>query len=170
MFPLDDIDVRLIHELQRDGKASLTHLGELVGMSAPSVMERVRKLEQAGVIRGYAALVDARAVGLDVTAFVGVSVAHPRHIETFERQIMPMAEVLECHHITGFHTLLLKVKVANTAALEKLITAIRALDGVERTETMVVLSTRAERVAVALPSPAAAPEPRVRRLRRVENG
>ncbi|MCA9601110.1 MAG: Lrp/AsnC family transcriptional regulator [Polyangiales bacterium] len=164
---MDPIDQRLVHALQRDCKTPLAKLGELVCLSAPAVMERVRKLEQTGVIRGYTALVDARSVGLDVTAFVGVSVASPAHIESFEHAISPLPEVLECHHVTGAHTLLLKVKARNTAGLEKLIKTLRAIDGTTRTETMVVLSTAKEDVALPLDaSPLPAPK---RALRRVQS-
>ena len=117
-------------------------------MSAPSVMERIRKLEQAGVITGYSAIVDARRVGLDVTAFIGVAIDYPGRIGAFEQWVAEEPRVLECHHVTGSATLLLKVKCANTEGLEELIGAMRANLGVERTETMVVLSTSAERIAL----------------------
>ena len=117
-------------------------------MSAPSVMERIRKLEQAGVITGYSAIVDARRVGLDVTAFIGVSLDYPSRIGAFERWVALEPRVLECHHVTGGPTLLLKVRCPNTEGLEDLISAMRSDLGVDRTETMVVLSTSAERVAL----------------------
>ena len=147
MLP-DSIDLQLIRALQADAKASLVKLGREVGMSAPSVMERIRKLEQAGVITGYSAIVDARRVGLDVTAFIGVSVDFPGRIGAFEQWVAEEPRVLECHHVTGGATLLLKVKCANTEGLEELIGTMRSNLGVERTETMVVLSTSAERVAL----------------------
>lgn len=142
---LDETDMRIVAALQADAKMSLARIGESVDLSAPSVMERVRKLEQAGVIRGYHALVDAKKIGLDITAFVGVSINFPKGIDRFEKAVRPMPEVLECHHVTGGPTLILKVKVRNTAALEALISNIRIIEGVERTETMVVLSTSTER-------------------------
>ncbi len=164
---MDAIDLILIRELQRDCKTPLAKLGEAVGLSAPSVMERVRKLEQNGVILGYSALVDARQVGLDVTAFVGVSLASPQHIEIFEAAVMPLSEVLECHHVTGAHTLMLKVKARNTAGLEKLIKILRAIEGATRTETLVVLSTGKERVDLPLDVPESELTKLPRRLRRV---
>ena len=147
MIP-DSVDLQLIRALQSDAKASLVKLGREVGMSAPSVMERIRKLEQAGVITGYSAIVDARRVGLDVTAFIGVSIDYPGRIDAFEQWVAQEPRVLECHHVTGGATLLLKVQCANTEGLEEIISAMRASLGVERTETMVVLSTSAERVAL----------------------
>ena len=147
---IDDVDLELLGSLQQDCKRSLSDLGEQVGLSAPSVLERVRKLERAGIISGYHALVDGRRVGLDVTAFVGVGLNFPRDIEAVEQGIADLPGVLECHHITGVHTLLIKARARNTAGLEKLISRVRSLEGVERTETMVVLSTQKERVALPL--------------------
>jgi Lrp/AsnC family leucine-responsive transcriptional regulator len=150
----DDIDRRILRLLQDDCKTSLAKIGVAVGLSAPSVIERIRKLEHAGVIVGYHALLDARRLGLDVTAFIGVSIGHPRMIPAFERHVEGLHDVLECHHVTGEHSVLLKVKTSNTASLEALISQIRSIDGVERTETIVVLSTHTERVQVALEEPA----------------
>lgn len=146
---IDETDRRILAELQEDCKVALAQLGKRVGLSAPSVMERMRKLEQAGVIKGYHAVLDARQVGLDVTAFIGV-VVKPRGIDQFEQELEGFAQVLECHHVTGAYTMLLKVKAARTQELEQLISGLRLVDAVERTETLVVLSTRSERTQVPL--------------------
>jgi Lrp/AsnC family leucine-responsive transcriptional regulator len=147
---LDDIDLRILGLLQDDCRTSLVRLGEHVGLSAPAVLERIKKLEAARVITGYRALLDGRRLGLDITAFIGVIISHPTLITDFERRLVALPDVLECHHVTGEYTLLLKVKTANTSSLERLISQIRSLDGVARTETMVVLSTHTERVQIAL--------------------
>jgi Lrp/AsnC family transcriptional regulator, leucine-responsive regulatory protein len=147
---LDGIDLRILEMLQDDCRTSLARLGEGVGLSAPSVLERIKKLEAAGVITGYHAALDARRLGLDVTAFIGVITSSPDLIDNSEDEIVTLDDVLECHHVTGEYTLLLKVKTANTSSLERLITQIRQLDGVSRTETIVVLSTLAERMQLGL--------------------
>ena len=149
-FEPDAIDLQIISILQDHGRMPLVKLGEQVGLSAPSVIERVKKLEDGGVITGYHASVDARQLGKDVTAFIGVSIGHPRTIGLFEEAVERLEEVLECHHITGEHTVLLKVKTSSTATLEELIKTIRAIDGVARTETMVVLSTHTERTQISV--------------------
>lgn len=168
MLELDDIDRALIEALQADCKTSLGKLGERVGLSAPAVMERIRKLEAGGVITGYHALVDGKRLGLDITAFVGVSINYPKDIDRFLASVATRPEVLECHHITGAHTLLLKVKTQNTASLEKVISAVRQVEGVTRTETMVVLSTDVETHKVPLPAKAEeeTPVPTKARVRR----
>jgi Lrp/AsnC family leucine-responsive transcriptional regulator len=150
---LDPTDLAILDLLQRNCKQPLAAIGEKVGLSAPAVVERIHKLEEAGVITDYVALLDARLLGQDITAFIGVSTSHPRAIAAIERQIAAIEPVLECHHVTGVHTLLLKVKATNTAALERLIDRIRSIDDVTRTETMVVLSTHVERVRVPLGEP-----------------
>jgi len=151
--PLDRVDRELLGLLMDDCKQSLAALGEKVHLSPPSVLERVRKLEEAGVLRGYHAEVSPKAVGLDIGSFIGVGIDHPRSIPEFERAIADMPEVLECHHVTGRHTLMLKVRTADTDSLHKLISRLRELTGVARTETMVVLATQIERSRLALPEP-----------------
>jgi len=146
----DAIDLQIISVLQEHGRIPLTKLADQVGLSAPSVIERVKKLEDGGIITGYHASVDARKLGKDVTAFIGVSIGHPRTIGLFERTVALLDDVLECHHITGEHTVLLKVKTNNTGSLEDLIRTIRLIDGVARTETMVVLSTHTERTQISV--------------------
>ena len=92
---LDDADRSLLDGLQDDCKQSLASLGERVGLAAPTVLERIRRLEAAGLIRGYHAVLDARAAGLDIGAFIGVGIDHPRSIASYERAIRAMPEVLE---------------------------------------------------------------------------
>lgn len=160
---LDDTDLRIVAEIQSDCKQPLAKIGEAVGLSAPAVMERLRKLEQAGVIRGYHALVDGAKLGLDITAFVGVAINFPKNVVSLEQEVRAMPEVMECHHVTGGQTLLMKVRVRNTAALEELISRIRGIEAVERTETMVVLSTICEHPRVHFEIPDAPPPKRRRR-------
>jgi len=149
---LDATDLAILDLLQQNCKQALAEIGKQVGLTASSVVERIKKLEDAGVVRGYVALVDARSLGKDVTAFIGVSISHPRAFEPFEKEVEHAADVLECHHVTGQHTLMLKVKTESTETLEQLIDQIRRIEGVTRTETMVVLSTHAERTRISVDS------------------
>jgi len=141
---LDAIDLKILYILQNDGRRRLADIADEVDLSAPAVMERVKKLEAGGVIRGYQALLDGKKVGKDITAFIGVSVGNQRDIDKFALQMMRYADVLECHHVTGDESFILKVKAANTAALEKLLGIIRSVEGVTRTVTKIVLSTAKE--------------------------
>src|SRR6202035_3923874 len=83
-------------------------------------------------------------------AFIGVSISHPKTIALFEETVAMLTDVLESHHVTGQHTLMLKVKTDNTSSLERLISTIRSIEGVSRTETMVVLSTHTERATISV--------------------
>ena len=138
---LDDVDRALLRALQDDCKRSLADLGAEVELSPPAVLERVRKLEESGILTGYHATVNPRKVGLDIGAFIGVGIDHPRSIPKFEAAILALPEVLESHHVTGRHT-------------HQLIGAIRELPGVARTETMIVLATQHERQRIPLRDPA----------------
>ena len=160
---LDDIDFGILNALQDNCRTSLAEIGEQVGLSAPSVMQRVKKLEDSGVIRGYHAILDAKRLGMDVTAFIGVSINHPKLIDQFEEEIDRVEGVLECHHVTGAYTLLLKAKTRDTSTLEALISRVRSLPGVERTETMIVLSTHSEDTELDLPTAVVAGGKRTRR-------
>jgi Lrp/AsnC family leucine-responsive transcriptional regulator len=148
----DAIDRAILELLQENCKQPLAAIGEKVGLKAPSVIERIHKLEEAGVITSYVAQLDARRLGNDVSVFIGVDTEHSRSVGQLERELTSIDDVLECHHVTGVHTLMLKAKTRNTETLERLIDRIRSLEGVAGTETSVVLSTHAERTRLALGS------------------
>jgi Lrp/AsnC family leucine-responsive transcriptional regulator len=141
---IDQTDLKILSILQNHGRSRLADIAEEVDLSAPAVMERVKKLESGGIIKGYQALLDAKKVGKDITAFIGVSINHQRDIDNFAAQMLRYPDVLECHHVTGDESFILKVKSANTGSLEKLLGEIRSVEGVTRTVTKVVLSTTKE--------------------------
>ena len=141
---IDKIDLKILSILQNSGRSRLADIADEVELSAPAVLERVKKLEVNGVIKGYQALLDGKKVGKDITAFIGVSIGNQRDIDKFATQMLRNPDVLECHHITGDESFILKVKSANTASLEKLLGEIRSVEGVTRTVTRVVLSTAKE--------------------------
>ncbi|WP_342377880.1 Lrp/AsnC family transcriptional regulator [Myxococcus stipitatus] len=141
-MPMDELDFRLVDLLQRDGRATQLELSRAVGLSQPAVAERIRKLEERGVITGYAARVDATKLGKDITAFIGVSIEHPKYFEGFAKKVLSLPDVLECHRVAGQDSYLLKVKSANTRTLDSLLVeTLRIIDGVTRTQTTIVLSS-----------------------------
>jgi Lrp/AsnC family leucine-responsive transcriptional regulator len=142
---LDARDRKILAILQRDARPSQAEIGRRLGMSAAAVNERLKKLENAGVIRRYVAVVDPRAVGASVTAFVEVFIEHPRFEAGFIAALRKRDEVQEVHHITGEFSLLLKVRVADMESLQQLlIQHINALEGVRQTRTVIALSTSKE--------------------------
>jgi Lrp/AsnC family leucine-responsive transcriptional regulator len=140
----DQIDLKILSILQNHGRRRLSDIAKEVDLSSPAVIERVKKLEATGVIRSYQAVLDAKRIGKDITAFIGVSVGHQGNMNDFSEQIRHHHDVLECHHVTGDESFILKVKTKNTGTLEKLLGEIRSVEGVTRTVTKVVLSTAKE--------------------------
>lgn len=139
---MDDIDQRLLDLLQRNGRATQLELSREVGLSQPAVAERIKKLEEREVILGYTARVDAAQLGLDITAFVGVGIDHPKHFDGFLRRVKGLEEVLECHRVAGADSYLLKIKTRNTRTLDRLLVEVlRTIPGVTRTCTTIVLAS-----------------------------
>jgi len=155
MAKLDAIDLQLLDHLQDHGRASLHELARHVGLSAPAVSERLRKLEERGILRQYTAVLDPRALGRDVTAFIAVGMSGSRYYPEFRRRVAAHPEVLECHSITGQGSHLLKVRTESTQRLEAILAEIQAWPGVQWTMTSVVLSTYKETQRLALRSTAA---------------
>jgi Lrp/AsnC family leucine-responsive transcriptional regulator len=145
---LDDIDAKIMEILQKAGRTRRNDLAESVGLSLPSVSERLRKLEENGYVTGYHATVDAKKLGKDITAFIFVTVDSSKHFTQFLEHTHSLDEILECHAITGEGSHLLKVRTTNTASLEKLLARIQAWSGVVSTRTNLVLSTSKETMRV----------------------
>jgi Lrp/AsnC family leucine-responsive transcriptional regulator len=147
---IDHIDLKILSILQNNGRTRLADIADEVELSAPAVMERVKKLEVGGIIKGYQAVIDGKKVGKDITAFIGVSIGNQRDMDRFAAQMLRRHDVLECHHVTGDESFILKVKSANTGSLERLLGEIRSVEGVTRTVTKVVLSSAKESQALDL--------------------
>lgn len=147
---IDDIDIQLLEILQHRGRTRRNDLAEAVGLSLPSVSERLRKLEEQKIITGYHATVDYKKLGRDITAFIFVTIDSSKHYTQFIEHAVALDEILECHAITGEGSHLLKVRTTNTASLEKLLARIQAWAGVVSTRTNLVLSTTKESTRVRI--------------------
>ncbi|HTE18923.1 MAG TPA: Lrp/AsnC family transcriptional regulator [Armatimonadota bacterium] len=147
---LDDIDIRLLEMLQEHGRTSQHDLAQAVGLSSPAVGERLRKLEERGIIRQFTVLVDPRRVGRDVTAFIFVGINGSTFYPDFRAHVVRHAEVLECHSVTGQGSHLLKIRTDSTSTLEALLAEIQSWPGVQWTTTSIVLSTIKETSALSL--------------------
>src|SRR5690606_18132881 len=147
---MDAIDVRLVSLLQGSGRISQNELAHAVGLSAPAVAERIRKLEDRGVIEQYTAIVDPHAIGLDVTSCISVVINGSKYYPVFGQRVNDRPEILECHSVTGQGSHLLKVRTDTTAALERLLADIQSWPGVQSTTTSVVLSTSKEMIGAPL--------------------
>lgn len=136
---LDERDLAILAALQEDARATYADIGRRVGLSPSSVHERVRKLEQAGVIRAYRAEVDPRALGLDVTALIAVTPLDPSQPDDLPERVEGFPEVEDCYSVAGEANYILKVRTRTPERLEDLIRRLREKGGVQ-TRTTVVLS------------------------------
>ncbi|MFI5958288.1 Lrp/AsnC family transcriptional regulator [Cryptosporangium sp. NPDC051539] len=141
---MDEIDRRLLDTLRSSGRETYAELARRVGLSAPAVHDRVGKLESTGVITGYHASVDTTAIGLDVTALIGVLQAESSEQDEIAEALRRLPEVESCWFVAGEESFLLLVRVPDVASLEHTIGRLNRIHGVARTRTTVVLSTKWE--------------------------
>jgi Lrp/AsnC family leucine-responsive transcriptional regulator len=138
---LDPVDKKILSILQENGRITNVKLASQVGLSPPTVLERVRKLEERGIIEKYVALVDPAKVGLGLCAFVQVSLSFHRHkeIDRFRSEVLEFSEVLECYHVAGEGDYLLKVVSRDIQAYRDwLVTRLTTLEVVQRVQTLIV--------------------------------
>lgn len=154
---LDDLDLRLLTALQSHARATFAELGTIVGLKPPAVHERVKRLEQRGFIRAYAARLDGRLLGLALVAFVSAYTTSEVSYERFTRLVAALPEVGEVHSVAGEESFVLKVVTRSTAHLDDFLSRLKAVPGIARTKTTIVLSTPFEREGYALAELAGAP-------------
>jgi Lrp/AsnC family transcriptional regulator, leucine-responsive regulatory protein len=141
---LDEIDLKLLGLLQEDGRMSQHDLAEAVGLSSPATGERLRKLEERGVIRGFTAVLDPKLLGQDVTAFIAVGIDGSKFYPDFVEKAREHPEIMECHAVTGQGSHLVKIRTRDTSTLERLLAVIQSWPGVHWTTTSIVLSSLKE--------------------------
>ena len=150
---LDERDLSIVAALQDDARATYAEVARRVGLSPSSVHQRVRRLEAAGVIRGYRAVVDPEALGLYVTALVSVMPLDPRQPDDLPQRVQELPEIEDCFSVAGDENYVLKVRTRTTGDLEDLLRRLREKAGV-RTRTTVVLSIPFEHRAMGGRRPA----------------
>ena len=137
---VEEVDRQILRLLSEDGRMSYTDLGKATGLSTSAVHQRVRRLEQRGVIRGYTAIVDTPSVGLNLTAFISIKPTDPNAPDDIPDRLAHIDAIEACHSVAGDESYILKVRVAEAADLESLLSEIRSTAEVA-TRTTVVLST-----------------------------
>lgn len=138
--PMEAVDRRIIELLRGDGRMSYTDLGKAVGLSTSAVHQRVRRLEERGVITGYAATIDPTALGTPLTAFVSVAPLDPRDPDDIPERLRDIPEIDACYSVAGDANYLLRVRVGTPQDLEELLARVRSEGGVS-TRTTIVLTT-----------------------------
>jgi Lrp/AsnC family leucine-responsive transcriptional regulator len=150
---IDEIDLRILDMLQRNGKLSQAKIAGAVGLTTPSVNERIKKMERHGMIKGFVALLDHEKMGFPLTAYVDVALEHPRFEKSFIDDLEKLLGVQECHYIAGEYAYRLKVKAADPATLADFLQRrLLAIKGVSRVRTQVSLSSKKESTLLPLVS------------------
>jgi Lrp/AsnC family transcriptional regulator, leucine-responsive regulatory protein len=153
MADLDNIDIELLRLLQEDGRISNAELAQRVGLAAPTVLRRVKLLEEHGYIKGYATLVNPLKLGLTVTAFIFIETAAGCDLGETEAFLAQLPGVQEIHHLIGEWCFLLKVRTTNPQTLEQLVyQQLRHHSHVRRTLTTLATSSPFETTALPLPA------------------
>lgn len=138
---MDLIDYRLLECLKENSRENATNIGAKINLSTSAVIERIKKLENSGVIEGYTTIINHTALGRDIMAFIYVSLEHPKYNQNFINLINENNAVAECHYIAGDFDFILKVITKKGSMLEEILNYIKAIKGVSLTRTSVVLST-----------------------------
>ncbi len=145
---LDDLDIKILNILQKNGRTKRNEIAEKIGLSIPSVSERLHKLEERGIIEGYYTKVNKKAFGYDIMAYILVTMESSKHYKTFIPRIEKTPQIIECHSVLGEGSHLLKAIVKKTESLENLLSEIQSWPGVMSTKTTFVLSTIKETTAI----------------------
>ena len=146
---MEETDRRIIEALTADGRLSFTELGKLTGLSTSAVHQRVKRLEQRGLITGYRATIDLEQVGLPLSAFVSIRPMDPGQPDDSPERLRGVREIESCYSVAGEESYILKVRVASPNDLEELLARIRGIANVS-TRTTIVLSTPYENRSVDL--------------------
>lgn len=159
---LDETDLKIISLLQKDARTTNAAIAAEVGMTAPSVFERIRKLEQRNVIRQYTVTVDPAALGKNVIAFIRLTVAYDEKHDPGVRAISQDPDVLELYSVAGEDCFIIKTRVGSAEELQALINRIRAQVTVQRSVTMIALSALKENAPISVAPPNGSAKTKIR--------
>jgi len=138
---IDKIDKLILNELIKNARGSASNIADSIGMSVPAVTERIKKLQDSGVIKGYSVSIDDRMIGVDVSAFITVISESSEFFEDVVNHANANQYVTKCYTTTGIGSHILYVKTENSTSLEKLLRSIQSWPGVKRTETQLILNS-----------------------------
>ena len=138
---MDILDYRILECLKKNSRENATNIGAKINLSTSAVIERIKKLENVGIIKQYTTIINQNALGRDLAAFISVSLEHPKYNEEFINQISRNDSIVECHYIAGDFDFILKVITKTGKNLEEILNFVKSIGGVSLTRTSVVLST-----------------------------
>ena len=136
---MDHIDTQILHCLTKDARMNASQISQKVNLSVSAVIERMKKMENSGLIRGYTAVIDERMAGFRVQAMMSIRLEHPKYNQEFSRQMCNHEHVMECFYITGDVDYIARIGVSSTEELTKVLNDIKQIPGVSLTRTYVVL-------------------------------
>ena len=146
---MDTIDLNIINVLKENSRSSTSEISKRVNLSIPAVAERIRKLEEAGIIEKYTIKVNRDKINFKLLAFVFVNIDKTENVEEFRKSIVQYNSVLECHHVVGEYDYLLKVLVEDTKSLENFISyLLKNIKGVVKSNTIIALSSLKEDINI----------------------
>ncbi len=145
---MDSIDRRILACLKENARENATTIGAKINLSPSAVIERIKKLENSGLIEKYVAIINQSVIGRGLTAFINVRLEHPKYYEKFVGIIKNNTAVSECYYIAGDFDFLLKIVTETGKTLESILNSIKSIEGVSLTRTTVVLSTNKHEVCL----------------------
>ena len=138
---MDSLDLKILSLLRENARVTVSEIAGKINLSVPAVSDRLKKLEASGVIEKYATIVNSAFFRKELTAIMFISLERPKFTEQFMAFVQQEDEILECHYLAGSFDYAIKIITHNTATLEKLLNRIKSVPGVQKTQTVVVLST-----------------------------
>ena len=138
---IDDIDIKILQYLQKNGRMTASEIAIKLNLTVPTITERIKKLKESSVIKGFQAIIDPKALSLDVSAMITVVSSSSNNYQEVIRKAVECLEVIQCFSTTGMGSLLLWVSTNNSQSLEELLRKIQSWPNVTRTETQVILSS-----------------------------
>ena len=138
---LDEIDIKILKYLQKDGRETASKIAEKINLTVPTITERMKRLQESSVIKGFQAIIDPKSVSLDVSAVITVISSSSNNYTRVVDNAIDCPEIIQCFSTTGMGSLLLWVSTKNSQSLEELLRKIQSWPDVTRTETQVILSS-----------------------------
>ena len=138
---LDEIDIKILRHLQKDGRETASKIANKLNLTVPTITERIKRLQESSVIKGFQAIIDPQSVSLDVSAIITVISSSSKNYQRVVDNAVECPEIIQCFSTTGMGSLLLWVSTKNSQSLEELLRKIQSWPDVTRTETQVILSS-----------------------------
>ncbi|MHC1683902.1 MAG: Lrp/AsnC family transcriptional regulator [Clostridiaceae bacterium] len=138
---MDNIDIKILRLLQKNSRTTASQIGSIINLSVPAVSDRLKKLDASGAIEKHTTIVSAQKFNKTLTVIMFISLESPKYIEKFVSMVKGEDEILECHYLAGDFDYSLKIVTENTITLENILNRIKSVPGVQKTTTVVTLST-----------------------------